>query len=170
MREWLIQFVAQGANSRGVILVRVPVAQADFDERHARLDQPSSQQAASAKIGLTVRFAHRLGLTAQIEGFHSRAEHHLRGFLVEPAMFRYFRCGRAVRGGFQVVEQPEATFVPGGVGRRLDVVGQAIGTGHGERIVVGAQQTAGACADEAGADADERGQFGVETAQLARDD
>ena len=40
-----------------MLLVVVPAAEVDFDERHARFDQPAGHQAAAAEVGVAVRSA-----------------------------------------------------------------------------------------------------------------
>ena len=41
-----------------IVLMGVPAAQVDFDERDALFDQPAGHQAAAAEAGLAVAFLH----------------------------------------------------------------------------------------------------------------
>src|SRR5262245_41007211 len=79
----------------------IPAAEINFDERHARLDQSASHQAASAKAVGSVAILNFLRLLQDLKGVHLLAGHQVQ---------RLLEYGLVIDGGWAAVLTDETGF------------------------------------------------------------
>ena len=96
-----------------VVGVRVPaesVAERDFDERHAALDEPAGEQAALAEQARSVAAADFVRFVGQVERGPHFGPHHVGGLLVRAVVDVERRSAVALRGTFA----PSRSTIPFG--------------------------------------------------------
>ena len=108
-----------------------PVAERDFDERHAALDQPPGEQAALAELAGAVLAAHFVGLVRQIERGPHFGPHHVGGLAVQARggrrTRRRLRASRNLRSSVFHSSMRRAAWRGVDAGRQLEVVELQLG-------------------------------------------
>src|SRR4051794_24993681 len=120
----------------------VPTWRLDFNERDACLDEPACHETALAERCAAVGVTDVGGLGLQIERLDPRAEHHLRGLMIERLMVLDLIGGStACERGFQFLEQAEAATQAVTSDGRCEVIWRTIGIGHDKRRELDAEKT-----------------------------
>ncbi len=150
--------------------VHVPAARGDLHERDARLHQPAGQQAALAEGVAAVGVAEGRVFLLQVERLHPGREDHVRRLLVQRRVIRHpIRASRAGEPvALQGTQQSQPAGEPVFTGGQGHVGGRLQGVGHGERLVIHAQETR-ARSPAAVADRDHVRQVELRVAQLGGD-
>jgi len=75
----------------------VPAVKDDFDELHARFDQPPRHEAAASEVAVAVGLPHGFGFFADVERFEARRVHQLNRFGVNVVALFHFLVARLLR-------------------------------------------------------------------------